>query len=110
MGITRFLRNSAHSSYNYSLLGVLKDKVFAHSPHNLAELNAAIEMEFETLYVTPDFACCVCHILRNHCLACVAEGGSQLEHKISDGNIGDKYRYISIQKQNIDKYREKKKG
>ncbi len=28
----------------------------------------------------------------------------------SDGNIVDKYRYVSIQKQNIDKYREKKKG
>ncbi len=33
---------------DYSLWGVLLDKVFAHSPCNLAELRAAIEMEFKT--------------------------------------------------------------
>ncbi len=55
--------------------------MFAHSPRNVAKLHAAIEIEFETLRVTPDFACRVCNILRNRCLACIAEGGWQFEHK-----------------------------
>ncbi len=46
-----------------------------YSPCNLAELCAAIEMEFETLHATPDFARRVYFILRNRCLACIAEGG-----------------------------------
>ncbi len=58
---------------DYSLWGVLKDKVFAPSPCNLAELQAAIETESETIRATLDFASCVCHILCNHSLACIAE-------------------------------------
>ncbi len=62
--------------------GMLKDKVFTHSLHNLAELRAAIEIEFETLHATLDFTHRVCRILYNHCLACIAEDGSQFEHKM----------------------------
>ncbi len=55
----------------WDLCGVLKDKVFAHSPRNLAELRAAVETE-----------CHICRILCNRCLAYIAEGDWQFKHKI----------------------------
>ncbi len=79
---SEFFCGIRHQLCDYSLWGVFKDKVFTHSPRNLAGLHAAIETEFETLHATPDFARRVCHILRNRCLACIAEGGSHFEHKM----------------------------
>ncbi len=61
------------TSCDCSLWGVLKDKVFAHLPRNVAALRAAIETEFETLHATPDFTRRVCHIIRNCCPAYIAE-------------------------------------
>ncbi len=77
MGITaRFLQNLARGFQTHRYL------VDKWCTNCIIRVHAAIETEFETLRATPDFARRVCHILRNRCLACIAEGSSEFEHKM----------------------------
>lgn len=67
---------------DFSLWGVLKNKVFTTPLRDIEHLKTRIEEEFDALRVNPEFFEKTCSTVTKRCYICIEEAGRQFEHKM----------------------------
>lgn len=65
---------------DFSLWGIIKDRVYAAKPRDVDHLKLLIKQEFTSLNDDMELCQSICHSVVNRCQMCISTEGRQFEH------------------------------
>jgi hypothetical protein len=65
---------------DFSLWGIIKDRVHTQNPRNITQLKSLIKQEFTSFNDNIELCQTICRFAAGRCQMCVNTGGKQFEH------------------------------
>ncbi|CAF3410470.1 unnamed protein product [Rotaria sp. Silwood1] len=73
-------RSPGLTSCDFSLWGIIKDRVYAQKPRDVNHLKILIKEEFTSLNDDIELCQAICRSVAKRCEICISTGGKQFEH------------------------------
>ncbi|CAF3776126.1 unnamed protein product [Rotaria sp. Silwood1] len=65
---------------DFSLWGIIKDRVYTQNPSNINQLKSLIKQEFTSVNDNIELCQTICRSVADRCQMCINTGGKQFEH------------------------------